>query len=277
MKKLLPVLTCCLIVFYPLLSEADLDSDLKAFKGYFKAKFPSVEEPDYQNGVYAIDSASREQWVEMEEFPPYELHVDNGEIVFHKKFKNGKSLATCFPDYKEGVKHKYPYFSETDKRGVITLELAINDCLKANGERPFKYKKGKMGDVSAYLSYLSRGKVTQVKLDSDGAKAAYERGKQFFYAKRGQLNLSCADCHVYNSGNRVRADLLSPALGHTSHFPVYRSKWGNLGTMHRRYGGCNKQVRAKPFKAQSKQYRELELFHTAMSNGQVINAPGQRK
>jgi sulfur-oxidizing protein SoxA len=52
---------------------------------------------------------------------------------------------------------------------------------------------------------------------------------------------------------------------------------GGLGTTHRRYSGCNKQVRAKPFKAQSAEYRALEYFHTYMSNGLVVNGPGARK
>jgi L-cysteine S-thiosulfotransferase len=75
----------------------------------------------------------------------------------------------------------------------------------------------------------------------------------------------------------VRADTLSPALGHPTHFPVWRLKWNGLGTIHRRYGGCNKQVRAKPFKAQSDEYKALEYFHTYMSNGISVNAPSTRK
>ena len=76
--------------------------------------------------------------------------------------------------------------------------------------------------------------------------------------------------------------MLSPSYGHTTHFPVFRNKWSKktgdgLGTLHRRYGGCNKQVRAKPFKAQGKEYRNLEFFHAAMSNGLEINAPGFRE
>ncbi len=55
------------------------------------------------------------------------------------------------------------------------------------------------------------------------------------------------------------------------------SKRGGIGTTHRRYGGCNKQVRAKPFKAQSAEYRALEYFHTYMSNGLIVNGPGARK
>jgi len=74
----------------------------------------------------------------------------------------------------------------------------------------------------------------------------------------------------------VRADLLSPALGQTSHFPVYRKKWGGIGTLQRRYGGCNEQVRAASFKPQGREYRNLEYFHTYMSNGIPLNAPGTR-
>jgi sulfur-oxidizing protein SoxA len=50
-----------------------------------------------------------------------------------------------------------------------------------------------------------------------------------------------------------------------------------MGTLHRRFGGCNGQVRAKPFKAQSVQYRELEYFLAYMSNGLELNGPGARK
>jgi len=128
------------------------------------------------------------------------------------------------------------------------------------------------------MAYTSRGNVFDIKIPNDPrAVAAYERGKKHFYQKRGQLNMACADCHKFYAGNYVRADLLSPALGHLSHFPVYRSKWGGMGTTHRRYGGCNKQVRAKPYKAQSAEYRALEYFHTYMSNGLEVNGPGARK
>ncbi len=161
---------------------------------------------------------------------------------------------------------------------MITLELTINQCRMANGEAPLKYEKGPIADISAYMHYTSRGKVINVVIPDDPrALEAYEKGKAFFYAKRGQLNMSCADCHLYNAGNRIRADILSPALGHTTHWPVYRSKWGDLGTLDRRYIGCNKQVRAKPYAPQSEEYRDLEYFESYMSNGLKINGPSTRK
>ena len=255
---------------------ADPETDKTKFQNYFKNKFTSTEFQDFANGVYAIDPASRAQWEEIEEFPPYEIAIEEGERLFNAKFKNGKSYASCLPNGGMGISHTYPRF-DTKKGEVVTLAQEINNCRKANGEKPLKYKKGKMAAILAYLAYSSRGKPIDIKIPNAAAEAAYEEGKHFYYARRGQLNMACAHCHVDNSGNRIRADLLSPALGHVSHFPVYRSKWGGMGTLHRRFAGCNKQVRAKPFKAQSREYRNLEYFLSYMSNGIEANGPGARK
>jgi len=278
MKKLLTAtLVVGLLGGFTLPAQATPQEDLEQFRAYFAKRFPNTPFNDYINGVYSIDAASREQWMEIEEFPPYELNIEKGKELFNKPFKNGKTYASCFENNGMGIAHRYPFF-DTGSGKVITLESAINACRESNGEEPLKYEKGDIADVSAYMHYTSRGEIINIVIPDDPrALEAYERGKRHFYSKRGQLNMSCADCHVNNSGNKIRADLLSPALGHVSHFPVYRSKWGGLGTLHRRYGGCNKQVRAKPYKAQSDEYRALEYFHSYMGNGLEINGPGARK
>ena len=277
MKRLLLIAVTAIATAAPLMSSASPEDDLKAFRGYFMERFPNVPLEEFANGVYAIDAASREQWEAIGEFPPYEIAIEEGEEIFNTPFKNGKTFASCFRNGGVGIKSDYPYF-DTKSGKVKTIELEINECLKKNGEKPLKYKKGKMASLSAYMAYTTRGQMVDIKIPHDQrALDAYNTGKKFFYARRGQLNMACAHCHVDNSGNKIRADLLSPALGHLSHFPVYRSKWGGLGTVHRRFGGCNKQVRAKPFKAQSDEYRNLEYFLTYMSNGIPWNGPGARK
>jgi len=278
MKKLLTIAaTLGLLSAASLAVQASPQEDLKEFRAYFAERFPDVPFKEYVNGVYAIDQASREQWEAIEEFPPYELNIDNGKQAFNTPFKNGKTYASCFRNDGISIKQDYPYY-DTATGKVVTLEAAINECRSKNGEEPLKWEKGEIADISAYMSYTSRGnKINVIVPGDEGALAAYTRGKNHFYAKRGQLNMSCADCHQWNAGNRIRADLLSPALGQTTHFPVYRSKWGGLGTLHRRYGGCNKQVRAKPYKPQSDEYQALEYFHTYMGNGLAMNGPGARK
>ncbi|MBT3011166.1 MAG: sulfur oxidation c-type cytochrome SoxA [Candidatus Thiodiazotropha sp. (ex Lucina aurantia)] len=268
------VISCC---FITAAQATTPEEDLKAFQNFYKKRFPNVETTDYINGAYSIDPVGRENWEAIEEFPPYEPFIDEGQAIWEKPFANGKTFKDCFPDG-PALGGKYPRW-EKEKSMVMTLPLALNNCLEANGEKPMKYKKGPINDILSYIAFESRGQITNVEIPTDdpGALAAYESGKKFYYTRRGQLNFACAHCHLQNAGMILRTEILSPALGHTTHFPVYRSKWGTVGTLHRRFTGCNKQVRAKPFKAHGEEYRNLEYFLTYMSNGLPLNGPGARK
>lgn len=251
--------------------------DTKALKGYFtKTLGEKINFDDFIDGTYALNEDARSQWEEIEEFPPYEIGIEKGAELWEKEFANGKTFSSCFGDDVSAIRGKYPHHDEATDT-IVTLESDINKCLTDNGEKPYGWKKGNIAFVSAHIAYEGRGGKIDVQPKTEKALAWYNKGKNFFYTKRGQLNMSCADCHVYNANRMVRAEPLSPVIGHTSHFPVQRSKWGELGTLHRRYGGCNANIRAKSFKAQSDEYRALEYFEAVMSNGLVLNGPGSRK
>jgi len=260
------------------MQTVDPEADRIALQKYFKSRFPESDIADYVNGIYAVDAGSREQWEELEEFPPYEFDVEKGEELFNTVFANGKGYADCFENGGVGIRQNFPYWSK-EEGTVKTLEQEINECRVSNGEEPLKWGKGAIAQISAYMAWTSRDKVFDIKIpaDDERAKAAYLEGKKFFYAKRGQLNLSCANCHVQGTNIAIRADLPSPQLGHVTHFPVFRSKWGSLGTLHRRYSGCHKDSRSKPLKPQAEEFRNLEYFQSYMSNGLVANGPGSRK
>ena len=257
--------------------SASPEDDVRLYQDYFKKRFPSIDFQEFANGVYAINAQQRENWEAIEEFPPYEPFIERGESMWNAKFSNGRSYADCFPNG-PGSQHLYPQWSKEQGK-VITLALAINQCREANGEQPLKYMRGPINDILAYMAFESRGQLTNVKIPADDPRAleAYEKGKEFYFTRRGQLNFSCDQCHFPNSGMNLRSDVLSPAVGQTTGWPVYRSGWGTLGTLHLRYSGCIKQVRAKPFAAQGEEYRNLEYFHTFMSNGIVLNGPAARK
>ena len=215
--------------------------DLKLYRDYFQKRFPGVPLNEFGNGVYAIDKVSRDSWVAIEDFPPYEPMIEAGETMWNTPFANGKTYGSCFDD-DPAQRKNYPYW-DSKRKMVITLPLAINECREANGEKPLKYKKGAIADLLAYMAYESRGQKINVEVPDDpDALAAYNEGKSFYFARRGQLNFSCANCHMQSAGLHARTDILSPELGHTTNWPVYRSKWGELGTLHRRFDGCNKQV-----------------------------------
>jgi len=252
------------------------EEDRKAMVEYFQQMFPDVPMEEYVNGQYALNDDRRKQWESMQDFPPYEFAVAEGQEMFETPFANGKTYASCFENGGIGIRQNYPYF-DTEKNEVITLELAINRCREANGEEPLRWKKGAIASISAYMASTSQGKPLNIKIPDDpDALAAYESGKEFYYTRRGQLNFACSSCHVQNPGNWIRADFLSPTLGQPANFPVHRSKWGELGTLHRRFSGCNNNVRAEPLPAQSEEYRNLEYFLTYMSNGLPVVGPATR-
>ena len=273
MKKTIIAFIAFCIGGLPLLIQASPESDLRTFRAFYKKLFPTIRFDEYANGLYALPAAKdrRAEWKIIMEFPPYEIALEKG-----KKFWDKNKLASCFKNGGRNIAQTYPKWNG---KKVVTLEGAINACLKKKGLKPFKGKNLKAGKgvaVTAYMKSLSRGQRVRLNLRAAGMRKEYEYGKKFYWAKRGQLNFSCANCHVDNAGKYIRGNILSAGIGHGVGFPAYRTKWGGLGSIHRRYTGCNKQVRAKPLKPQSREYTAVELYETYMATGLRLTAPSQR-
>lgn len=260
------------------LAMADPEADRQAFVAFFEARFPDVPFQEYANGIYAIDQDAREQWQQIEDFPPYEFAVEQGESAWQEGPGGGTSYAQCFTGEVGAIRARFPRF-DAGRGEVETLPVAINHCRSELGAAELAYDSEEMLALTAYLAFQARGRVIDVEVPADqpGALAAYEAGKRFYYSKRGQLNFACSDCHVASAGQFIRADHLSASLGHPTHFPVYRSKLGAMVSMHQRFAGCVRDVGARPFPLQSPEYRDLEYFLSYMSNGLEINGPGARK
>jgi L-cysteine S-thiosulfotransferase len=254
----------------------DPDADFMAFRAYFTKTFPNVPLNDFVNGPYSMDADLRKQWQAIDDFPPYDFAVERGKQMFAAPFKNGKSYGDCFPNKGIGIRQTYPYF-DVDKGEVVTLELALNRCREANGEQPYSYVKDEMASLTAYMVFTSRGKPFDIIIPNDPrALAAYQNGEKYFYTRRGQLNFSCASCHVQNPGNHIRTEVLAPALGILAAMPIYRSEWNGMGTISRRFVTCNSQVRGVSLQPQDEDYRDVEYFLSYMSNGLPISGPGTR-
>ena len=95
MKKRLTTIVAlgvgCLLAA-PLIASTP-DEDLATWKAYFQKRFPQVPPEDFANGVYSIDPVGRENWEAIEEFPPYEAAIENGEEMWNTPFANGKTYA----------------------------------------------------------------------------------------------------------------------------------------------------------------------------------------
>ncbi|MEA3498331.1 MAG: sulfur oxidation c-type cytochrome SoxA [Campylobacterota bacterium] len=254
--------------FFPYSTDDELKNNIEK----------DVKHHDFAIGNYAFSKQGKFSYDEIKEMPPYEELVEQGEEIYN----DNAAIKACFPDVTIGG--DYPYFDETRKE-VITLTSAINECLVNAGEEKWNEKKGKMAILQSYISYetMEAEKKVDIKIESAQAAAAYERGKEAYYTQRGYLKLSCATCHVQGAGQRVRNESMSQLLGHTTHFPVFRLKWGKnkvengLGTLERRMTGCNKDQGENPHKANSKWMKELLYFMAYMSNGMNVDGPDIRK
>jgi len=276
MKKLLTALLGSALLFGAVAANATPEQDRKQLLDHYKNKFPNIKFDDYVYGALNFNPDALAQYHSIMEFPPYDSQFDQGKKMWETPFKNGKKYADCFPNGGKNMAGNYPYFDE--KLGkVVTYEMAINSCRKSNGEEEFAYSDMKnMGLLTAYARSLSDGMKMNVRVEGPKALAAYEKGKEFFYQRRGQLNFACSTCHVQQVGNILRTEYLSPALGHAAHWPEFRGG-DAVTTLQVRYNQCIKNVRAVPFKPGGEEYNNLEYFHSYISNGLPMQTPVFRK
>ncbi|MEM8839447.1 MAG: sulfur oxidation c-type cytochrome SoxA [Pseudomonadota bacterium] len=188
--------------------------------------------------------------------------------------KAGKSCADChsITDF-EGLRTQLPRWNE-ELGKPETLEMIINRSRTEHMQaEPWKWEAPEMLGMTAYIGLQSRGQPVDV--DTEGPMAEWAaKGKELYYTRVGQLNMSCAQCHEANYGKMIRADHLSQ--GQVNGFPVYRLKWGGLGSSHRRFKGCMRNIRAEPYQPGSDEFIALELYVASRGEGLSVETPSVR-
>jgi len=207
---------------------------------------------------------------------PGMIFVEQAEEVWNTaEGSEGKSCASCHnePDTMAGVRAVYPKWNEAAGE-VRTLEMQINDCRENRmGAEKWKYTKSNMVNMTALLASVSRGMPIDVAIDGP-AQSTWEQGKELYYTRTGQLELSCANCHEDSYGKMIRADHLSQ--GQINGFPVYRLKNTKLNAVHARFKGCVRDTRAETYKPGSPEFIALELYVASRGNGLSVEGPSIR-
>ena len=208
---------------------------------------------------------------------PAMIWVDEGKALWNKVDGDaGKSCAECHNDASvtmKGLATVYPQYD--DKLGKVkNIEKQVNTCRKKRMQaKPWKYDSNQLLAMVIYIRHQSRGMPMNVAVDGM-AKPYFAKGKAFYYKRRGLLDMACANCHVGHAGGQIRANILTQ--GQSNGFPTYRLKWQKPGSIHRRFKGCNKQVRATPYKSGSDEYMNLELYVAWRGRGLPVETPAVR-
>jgi L-cysteine S-thiosulfotransferase len=209
---------------------------------------------------------------------PGMLWVERGERLWDEPVGTpGRSCRTCHEDARQSMRTvatRFPAYS-AELGTVINLEQQINRCRTVRlGAEALAYDSEEMLALTAFISHQAKGLPVQVRVDGAAARN-FERGKAIFYRRRGQLNLSCANCHEQHVGSRLHGETISQ--GQINGFPIYRELWQTMGSAHRMFAWCNEAVRAEPYPAGSQEYVDLELFERWRGLGLAIETPGVRR
>ena len=205
---------------------------------------------------------------------PAFVFVDQGIDLFDKiDGTAGKSCSSCHSDMNsfKGLRASMPRIANGQ---IETMEDLVNGCrTERMGAESWKWSSKNMTAVTALIGLESRGMPIKVKMDGDAAEF-WQKGKDVYYARVGQLDMSCANCHEENYGNMIRADHLSQ--GQINGFPTYRLKNAKLNSIHGRFKGCMKNIRATPYKEGGPEFRALELYLASRGNGLSVETPSVR-
>lgn len=207
---------------------------------------------------------------------PGMLYVDQAREVWNTALGTGdQSCASCHqePETMRGVRPVYPKWDEA--RGALqSLEMQVNECLTERmGAEAWEWDGDDMKNMTALIASVSRGMPIDVAIDGL-VQSIWEQGKEMYYTRYGQLELSCASCHEKYSGYLIRSDHLSQ--GHTNGFPAYRFSTTALVSTHNRFRGCIRDTRAETFPIGSEELLALELYVASRGNGLSVEGPSVR-
>ncbi|WP_194096677.1 sulfur oxidation c-type cytochrome SoxA [Marivivens aquimaris] len=218
------------------------------------------------------------QAMQMDDFDnPGMLAVEDAMVAWGTaEGTENKSCADCHGAAEEGmagVRATYPKWND-DAEEVRTLAMQINACRTENmGAEEWKYDGDDMLAMEGLISYAGRGDTINVAIDGP-AQAMWEQGRDMYYTRTGQLELSCANCHEQNYGNMIRADHLSQ--GQINGFPTYRLKNAKLNGVQSRFKGCVRDTRAETYAVGSEEFIALELYVASRGNGLSVEGPSVR-
>jgi sulfur-oxidizing protein SoxA len=208
---------------------------------------------------------------------PAMLWVGDGEALWQvQPDGGGKSCAGCHADAKKsmrGVAARYPAF-DSNLNLPLNLGQRINQCRQMKQHlAPLPAESRELLSLESYLAYQSRGMPVAAPKDAR-LKLPTARGRQLFFQRIGQLNLSCAQCHNDNWGKRLAGSPIPQ--GHANAYPIYRLEWQNLGSLQRRLRNCMSGVRAEVPAYGAQELVELELYLAVRAAGMVLESPGVR-
>ncbi len=208
---------------------------------------------------------------------PAMLSVLDGETLWQRKDGSAaKSCADCHGDARtsmKGVAARYPAFDAARGR-PIDLEERVNICRTEKQQAtPFAFESKELLALAAYIGNQSRGLPIDI-ADDERTRPFLQTGREMFIQRQGQLNLSCAQCHDDNWGQKLAGAPIPQ--GHPTGYPIYRLEWQTLGSLQRRLRNCLFGMRAVSYPYGASELVNLELYLMWRARGMPLETPAVR-
>jgi sulfur-oxidizing protein SoxA len=208
---------------------------------------------------------------------PGMLWVLDGEALWKRSEGAAeKSCADCHGEARLSMRSMAARYSAFDPmRGrPVDLEARINIC-RAEQQKatPLPFESKELLALTAYIGQQSRGMASNIP-DDDRLKPFLQAGREMFTQRQGQLNLSCAQCHDDNWGQKLAGAPIPQ--GHPTGYPLYRLEWQTLGSLQRRLRNCLVGMRAQSYPFGAPEYVDLELYLMWRARGMKIETPAVR-
>jgi len=190
---------------------------------------------------------------------------------------NGQSCASCHGEANtrmQGVATRYPAIDAASGH-LFSLEDRINQCTTRHQQAPaLAPESDALLGLTLLVTQASKGMPLRVDIGG-AARVHWQAGAALFTQRQGQMNLSCAQCHDQNFGQRLYTDPLSQ--GQPNGYPVFRLEWQKPGSLERRLRSCYSGIRAETPPWGAVEMRQLALYLTWRGEGLPIEVPAVRK
>ena len=154
------------------------------------------------------------------------------------------------------------------------MEERINICrTEQQRATPLPLESKELLALAAYIGQQSRGMPIEIE-DDTRMRPFLQAGHDMFTGRQGQLNLSCAQCHDDNWGQKLAGAPIPQ--GHPNGYPVYRLEWQSLGSLQRRLRNCMSGMRAEPYDFGAPELVDLEYFLMWRARGLAMESPAVR-
>jgi sulfur-oxidizing protein SoxA len=204
---------------------------------------------------------------------PAMLTAAEGERLWREAPGGAPSCRSCHgeaPVSMPGVSARYPAF-DAARGGPLRLSARIAQCRTQRQGAPAA--SADLIALEAHVALQSRG-MALAPVDDPRLASALAEGRAQFVRRRGQLDLSCAQCHDDNHGRKLGGSIIPQ--GHPTGYPLHRLEWQGTDTLARRIRNCLTGIRAEPLEPDGPEGAALELYLRHRAAGMASDAPGVR-